>query len=423
MPQTTGRDMMRPGFSTKDEISSTAKLLDVIRGEGFSASGQAEGSDFSTPSPGQMVRDFLRHLPFLRKRMVVGIEIGPSQVTLVKMLPLSPSRHKLLDYRLVPLAPDDPIGSPGFFELLRGLVMDFSGSLKKVNLWTSLPAAHGDLRQIRIPRKAAKGELAQAVYWVARKEMNFNEEEAFFDFEVQGEVAAAGDGKIWVMAYTAPRDVVKERKELFAKSGLELAGLTVAPFVVQNLFRSQWVPTSSTSTYADLQLGHAASRISIFFKDNLILTKVLDLGADSLSLSPDTAPVDEQGLLERVGPALERLTAEIEAVFQYHCGPGKGEPIPKLFVSGPVTPDKAIMNHLSQELKVKMVTVDLWNPANPFLSQVRPPLPQPTGLFTPRRWDWLFPPTPAPPTFFAPLPKKRNKPPWLASIGLCFGLL
>ncbi len=296
--------MMRPGFSTKDEISSTAKLLDVIRGEGFSASGQAEGSGFSTPSPGQMVRYFLRHLPFLRKRMVVGIEIGTSQVTLVKMLPLSPSRHKLLDYRLVPLAPDNPIGSPGFFELLRGLVMDFSGSLKKVNLWTSLPAAHGDLRQIRIPRKAAKGELAQAVYWVARKEMNFNEEEAFFDFEVQGEVAAAGDGKIWVMAYTAPRDAVKERKELFAKSGLELEGLTVAPFVVQNLFRSQWVPTSSTSTYADLQLGHAASRISIFFKDNLILTKMLDLGADSLSLSPDTTPVDEQGLLDKGRPGV-----------------------------------------------------------------------------------------------------------------------
>ena len=184
------------------------------------------------------------------------------------------------------------------------------------------------------------------------------------------------------------------------------------------------MPTSSTSTYADLQLGHAASRISIFFKDNLILTKVLDLGADSLSLSPDTAPVDEQGLLERVGPALERLTAEIEAVFQYHCGPGKGEPIPKLFVSGPVTPDKAIMNHLSQELKVKMVTVDLLEPRQSFpVAGKAAPFPSRTGLFTPRRWDWLFPPTPAPPTFFAPLPKKRNKPPWLASIGRCFGLL
>ena len=33
------------------------------------------------------------------------------------------------------------------------------------------------------------------------------------------------------MAYTAPRD---ERKELFARSGLELVGATVAPFVVQN---------------------------------------------------------------------------------------------------------------------------------------------------------------------------------------------
>ena len=175
------------------------------------------------------------------------------------------------------------------------------------------------------------------------------------------------------MAYTAPRDAVKERKELFAKSGLELAGVTIAPFVVQNLFRTQWVSTSGISTYADLQLGHSSSRISIFSKENLILTKVIDLGMDSLHLARMPLRLTKNVCWKKVGPALERLTAEIEEVFEYHCGPGKGEPIQKLFVSGPVNPGKAILNHLSEKLGVRIVTVDLLNPANPFLSRVRPP--------------------------------------------------
>lgn len=373
MHHATGREMMRSPFSTKVEISSTAKLLDVIRGEGASASSPTDPLAYPSPSGGELVRELLQHLPFFRKRLVVGIEIGPNYLALVKMLPLSPARHKLLDHRLVPFEPKSAVGSPSFYEFLRSVVLDFSGSLKQVSLWTSLSPSHGDLRQIRIPRKAARRELAHAVYWVARKEMKFDEAEVFFDFEVQGEVTDERDGKIWVMAYIAPRDAMKKVKELFAKSGLELAGLTIAPFIVQNLFRSQWVPTSSITTYADLQFGYDTSRISIFFKGNLILTKVSDVGTDQLVPSTDTDPADEEGLLEQISPALEKLTEEIETVFHYHCGPGKGEPIQKLFVSGPVIPGKALINHLSQNLGVRMVTVDLLNPANPFLSRVRPP--------------------------------------------------
>ena len=142
---------------------------------------------------------------------------------------------------------------------------------------------------------------------------------------------------------------------------------------------------------------------------------MIQLGADSLSPSPDTALVDVCG---KGRPGIGSY-AEIEAVFQYHCGPGKGEPL-KLFISGPVTPDKAIMNHLAQKLKVKMVTVDLLNPANPFLSQVRPP-PSLAERARPRRWDWLFCPNPAPQPSLPLCPKKLSKPRF-ASIGRCFGL-
>lgn len=359
---------MRSPFSAREEISSTEKLLEVIRGEGAT-----DAAAFASPPGGNLLREFLQHLPFFRKRPVVGIEIGADHLVLVKMLPLSPSRHKLLDHRLVPFPPNAPEGTSAFYEFLRSAVIDFSGSLKQVSLWTSLAPVHGGLRQIRIPGKAAKGELAHAVYWVARKELNFDEADTFFDFEVQGKIGEERDDKIWIMAYTAPREALKARQDLFAKSGLEPAGLTIAPFVVQNLFRSQWVPTAGITTFAALQLEQAASRLSIFFKDSLILTKVIDLGTDHLVPAEGPVAAEEAPLPEPVSPALKELTEAIAAVFQYYTGSGKGEPIQKLFVWGPVTPGKAFIDHLGRNLRVKPVTVDLLNPANPFLSRIRPP--------------------------------------------------
>jgi Tfp pilus assembly PilM family ATPase len=361
---------MRPPFSTHDEISSTAKLLDVIRGEGFSSPGQSEISTFPPASTGQVVQEFLQSLPFFRKHIVVGIEVGPRYLTLVKMVRLSPSRQKLLDYRLVPFEPSTPAGGPGFYEFLRSVVIEFCGSLKRVNLWSIVPTDQVELRQIRIPQKVAKKALYNAIFWVAKKEMNFDEKESLFDFEIQGKVVEENIGKIWVMAYTVPKDAVKEMNAIFAKSGLELAGLTIAPFAAQNLFRTQWVSTSGVSAYAALQFGDSSSRLSIFTQGNLILTKEIDTGMDSLRANL----LEEESTFEEVGPALEKLLRQVEEVFEYHSEHGKGKPIERLFISGPLNPGKAILNYISESLGIRTATVDLLNPANPFVSRVRPPL-------------------------------------------------
>ena len=115
--------------------------------------------------------------------------------------------------------------------------------------------------------------------------MNFDEKESLFDFEVQGDLIEDGIPKLRVMAYTAPRDAVKEVKELFSRSGLTLAGITDGAFAVQNLFRTNWVPTDDISTYANLYLSDAYSRIAIFFEGNLILTREIKTGVDSLIIS------------------------------------------------------------------------------------------------------------------------------------------
>jgi hypothetical protein len=125
---------MRTPFSKKDEISSTEKLLDVIRGD---AASSGRPSDISLPPvlpTRQKVREFLTNLAFFQKRINVGVEIGFSYLALVKIVQLSESRFKLLDYKFIPFKPHIMPHSPGFPEFLRSAVVGFCGPLRNVNL-------------------------------------------------------------------------------------------------------------------------------------------------------------------------------------------------------------------------------------------------------------------------------------------------
>jgi type IV pilus assembly protein PilM len=423
---------MKTAFPANDEISSTEKLLDVIRGDGDSSAVLSESENLPIPSRAQRAHDFFKTLPFFKKDITVGVEIGYTRLLLVKMVQLSESRCKLLDYKSVPFKPDTPKRSPEFCEFLRSTTLEFCGSSKNVKIWNSLSTAQVDVRQIRIP-KVAKKELFNAIFWTAKREMNFDEKESIFDFEIQGEVVEDGLAKIRVMAYTAPKNAVKEITELFARSGLPLAGVTVAPFAVQNLFRSHWLPVSDTRTYANLYLSDAYSRIAVFSRGNLILTREIKTGVDSLIISlvesfsdtreelpleaagaGDVAPslddlenrldalennweraramlfdhrdrdprasqeeagdqLSKDELVDLVRPAVQRLIRQIERTLEYYSRLAGSEPVEKLFISGAANFCGAIVDYMGQILGMKAEIMDPLNPAQALLTSVAPP--------------------------------------------------
>jgi Tfp pilus assembly PilM family ATPase len=414
---------MRTVLSKSDEISSSEKSLDAIGGE---------ASPVPAPSISQRVQELLPNLLFFQKRINVGVEIGYSFLTMLKIMQLSESRCKLLDLRYVPFEPNVSPHSPGFQEFLRSTVTGFCDSLSNVSLWTSISTTQVDLRQIRIP-KVDKKELFNAIFWTAKREMVFDEKESVFDFEIQGEAIEDGIAKTRVMTYTAPRNAVNEVRDLFSRSGLRLTGVTTTSFAVQNLFRTRWVPTSGLTTFANLYLGDNYSRIAIFSRGNLILTREIKTGVDSLIISlvesfaatkrEPVAGVAEQGkavasledmeqkldaleanwerarnmlcnaedcdsricpegivvqpekedLVELVRPALERLVRQVERTIEYHSRLATGEPVERLFVSGAINICPAIINHICHSLSIETGILDPLNPANPFSTSIAPP--------------------------------------------------
>jgi Tfp pilus assembly PilM family ATPase len=423
---------MRNHSSKQDEISSTEKLLKVIRGDAASAAGLSRAALPPVKSSRQRLRESLGSLPFVKKRINVGIEIGDSSLALVKVVQLSESKAKLLDYKLIPFKPNVTSGSGSFAEFLRSEVIAFSGSVRNVNLWTGISTTQVDVRQIRIP-KVAKKEVFNAIFWTAKKEMAFDERESLFDFEIQGEVIEDGIAKRRVMTYTAPKSAVKEVRDLFSRAGLRLAGLTTGTFAVQNLFRTRWVPTPNILVYASLFLGDAYSRIAVFSDGNLILTREIKAGVDSLIISVvesfsegrgessggdagrdqgaaslealernlDTlelnwerakAMVCSQGdgdacvwhdgtavepsredVVELVGPALERLVRQVERTFEYSSRLGRGESVEKIYISGTVNVCPAIIKYLGRSMAIETEIMDPLNPVNPSAWTVKPP--------------------------------------------------
>lgn len=416
---------MSASFSSQDEVTSTEKLLNVIRGDRSAAVSPSMVGRELFPSKMKRFWRLSQNLPLFRKRVNVGVELGANHLTMVKVAQLSDQRWRLLDLKCIPIGPNIDPSSPAFFDFLRSVVLDFCGSMRNVSLWTSLSSAQVDMKQIRIP-KVGKGELSNAVFWTAKREMNFDEKESVFDFELQGEFTEDGVTKIGAMACVAPKGAVRAVKELFTRSGINLSGITTTSFAIQNLFRTQWVTVSHLGTFANLYLGESHSRIAVFYHGNLVLTREIKTGVDSMVdslleafqdakrepfielnewekvsgllnlkalsrqdaydilLSSDSnissqskegigSQFAEDEIVKLVNPALERLIRQVERTFEYYTRQGNSEPIEQVFVTGAINIRSSILVHIAQNLGVRTTVLDPLNPAGSLNTNIIPP--------------------------------------------------
>lgn len=277
--------------------SSSDKLLEMIRGKkggkaeagveagapkaggGAAAKKAASGKAGNVKNKSTKIRTGYSFGGGGGKALVVGVDLGPDSLRLSKMSG-PPTKRKLLAFKRVPYDPSAPPGSSGFIGFLRDRLREFCKSPGQVEIWALISSAKAELWNINIPR-VSKKQVVDAVYWSVKKEKQFDESEFILDFEVIGETAEKGVPKLAVTVYLAPRKQVEEMTSMFAKAGYKLHGVTIAPIAIQTLFRSNWVQTNA-GTYANLYVGRNWSRIDIFSKGNLVLSRGIKAGTNSM---------------------------------------------------------------------------------------------------------------------------------------------
>lgn len=412
-----------------NEISSTEKLLSMIRSD------DAKSGDFSgvsiTSSPterrGSVWTRLNRIFPS-KNPVTIGVDISSVELRLIKVIRQSSGQKwQLLDQKCVPFPPHISKDSHQFVAFLRSSLAAFCNHSRGIKIWTVMSSSNVEVRYIQIP-KVGKKEIANAVYWTVKKEFSFSEEENIFDFDVQGEVVVKGVNKIAVTAYIAPKKEVEKIKTLFSKTGFALSGITIAPFAIQNLFRTGWLPTIDQTT-ASLYIGYDRSHIDIFSKGSLVLARSIKAGINSMTesiaegiidrkkkislemdkgIKSSTADISEakfydmelsQELLVSLGastsfrteketgfhlkeeeifnmilPSVNRLIRQVENTFEHYTSIFEGSKVKNICISSGIPFYAPMIDHIEEQLGFKTNVIDVLDSDKvPFLGTVIPP--------------------------------------------------
>ena len=397
-------------MASNREISSTEKLLNVIRGKAKAAS-EDEPSYKPVVPKKRKASPLSSFTPTFQRPVTIGVDINHQALQMVKVEETAADHWRLVDYRRVPIPSTTTRGTHEFTGFLKSELGKFCGPGKSLQIWNLMSSAKVDVRFIKIP-KVPRKQLENAIYWTAKRELAFEDMDTILDFEVQSDVVEQGVKKTSVMVYTVPRREVESVVELFNDAGYQLSGLAIAPFAIQNLFRTKWMPTYG-ETLASLYIGRDGARIDIYSRGSLIMTREIKTGMNSMvealvegytdrkrpsardlrwggapvdftitpsqayklimSLDPDAPALthddaghdlSEEDIFDMVRPALDRLVRQVERTFA-NLG---AEKVSRVYISGVVNAYRPLIHYIGEQLGIESGVMDPLDPSIPYLS-------------------------------------------------------
>jgi len=316
-------------------------------------------------------------------------------------------------------------GSPEFIKLLKGALRELAGKYKDPALWATISSADVETRFLQIPKVPAR-QTANAVRWAYQKEVSITDSQ-IFDYHVVESTYADGEQKKNVIAYTAPKNEISTTRELFNKAGWPLKGISIVPFAIQNLLKAGWI-SSSGKNVCTLFIGRDWSRIAIFSKNALILSRDIKAGARSMvqailetldKNSPppeetmtmalpdeelplesgepsrnqkkaeklfaeflesrpaaDSAPPDlkrEKLVFGMVKPALDRVIRQVEMTLEHFGLNFDNSPIDNVYISGELSTKKSVAIYIGKQLGLQV------EPMDPFANLAESQATDPSG--------------------------------------------
>jgi len=366
-----------------NEISSTEKLLDVIRGDNKNDSithdQQTFPSDQNSP-----IEDKKKALNI--SSVTIGIVPGFKEIILVKSETKKTGQRILLDYKKYPVPEGVYKDSSTYAKILNTAVTSFCSFDKRYELWCVIPTIDVETKLLVVPKVSQK-KMYNAVYWSYKNEVNFNEADFLFDFDILGLVKDGAVEKKEVLAFTAPKREIDVITDLFSRAGLILYGVSIIAFAIQNLLRTQYL-NPGCETVCTLFVGNDWSRIDVFTGKSLYLSRDIKTGYQSfidclvdIMSDPDQDRTkhnhsadqffnqklvnshihnyEENTHFTKIEPVTDRLVKQIERTFEYYQTKSGKNPINKLYLTGRLCNFSGLIDYLSKKLGI---SVEIINP-------------------------------------------------------------
>ncbi len=406
-----------------DDIHSTERLLNLIRSDNSAEATHRPKMD-SDGSTKSKLSSFISPVSF-RKRITIGVDIGHTYIKFAK-ISQSDKSFEILDFLDVPINKQINVNDPQFQKLLKSTLDKFCGEHHHPAIWSAIQSARVETRCIHIP-KVPRKQIANAIYWTFTKKIEFDKTEELLDFEILGDITEDGVKKTEIMAFKAPKKEISDIKAAFQKIGYPLTGITIVPFAIQNLFRSRIITHTDEDTCC-LFIGRDWSRIAIFNKHNLVLSRGIKAGMrsmveainitvqnqdnwsgqpsakgsdgssadkhDSSRIDPEsqrlffefigvagprTGPSDQAvkydttHIFQMILPALERLVRQVERTFEHYALNFNSEGVRRIFISGMVTANPMIMEYIGKQLDLPIAAMNPFPADSAFVRRIRIP--------------------------------------------------
>ncbi len=367
-------------MTTEKEITSTEKLLEVIRGSDYGASRPPE----NTEPPGLMRRIRSGWFPS-GSRGVTGVEIFRDTLNIVRINRDKSGSQPVYAAR-IDLPENIEIHHTDFPAFLKKQ-LSVADPFRKTDIWACLPPSRGETWNVLVPR--VKKKLTNAVYWSARKERAFDENEYCFDYRITEEVIDKGIPKLMARVCIASLRDINLYRKIFSEAGYPIKGITLPSFSLENLFARRWVDPGNDA-YAALYIGEDSSYIEIHGRRTTLFNRVIRTGRDSIldsfiaeyreqthegggsgsSSSPEDrqkaarilkqqAELSGESLLDLIHPALERLARQLERTIDHSVNVLENPAPQQIYICGAISFLPGLSEFFSEQLGIMAVIMDV----------------------------------------------------------------
>ena len=336
----------------------------------------------------------------LTARAMLGIDL---RITSVKVVELEKTAAnyviKKWDAAEVPYAQFDQ--HPQFEDAKAGVLRQLIAKNKIKTKEAIVVTAGSDsvVKLFSLPAMPA-AEAAEAIKWKFAEELQFPIEEALLSYYALPKTAASE--KTDYLAACLNRRVYRETEYILKKAGLKLAGITVMPYALQELYRQQ-ISQPEEKITSIIYLGKRSTNISIFRRGVFEFNRELAIGGETITQAMTGLLVSPEGRVEvtaeeaerikvqhgipidlehfpkldkipltqlqaMVRPALEKIQSEISRTFEYYKGlTGEGA-VNKIILTGGSVLTGNLKEFLSRGLGIPIETPEPLPGLNPRLS-------------------------------------------------------